>query len=306
MLPPVDPRVLERNTNFDVLYKDLTTRKMNPDGSTRDTKKQRIHDEIRRSLTDARVTLTLSQILIQSLSDLPSRAVDLPPELHSVIELVTARLNGYIPEADQEILSPDVDFFVDNVSTISDALSAQLCIVVDYLCKITDAESPPAISSLSTLATSLYENATRILPLELSDARIQLANTTSALLIAHLSFLTTSIRILEQTQHGALARHTKSSAELLNTRATVLGLQAKVYTFAHPPPPEFVAALKEFKKAQGSGEKALRDREALAKRELELYEKAGEKGMRDLAKRKQWLMGEMEDVEREIRRLKQS
>lgn len=48
MLPPVDPRVLERNPNFDVLYKDLTTRKMNPDGSTRDTKKQRIHDEIRR------------------------------------------------------------------------------------------------------------------------------------------------------------------------------------------------------------------------------------------------------------------
>lgn len=48
MLPPVDPRVLEHNPNFDVLYKDLTTRKLNPDGSTRDTKKQRIHDEIRR------------------------------------------------------------------------------------------------------------------------------------------------------------------------------------------------------------------------------------------------------------------
>jgi hypothetical protein len=48
MLPPIDPRSLERNPNFDVLYKDLTTRKLNPDGSTRDTKKQRIHDEIRR------------------------------------------------------------------------------------------------------------------------------------------------------------------------------------------------------------------------------------------------------------------
>jgi hypothetical protein len=40
--------MLERNPNFDVLYKDLTTRKLNPDGSTRDTKKQRIHDEIKR------------------------------------------------------------------------------------------------------------------------------------------------------------------------------------------------------------------------------------------------------------------
>jgi hypothetical protein len=40
MLPPVDSAVLERNPNFDVLYKD-------PDGSTRDTKKQRIYGEIR-------------------------------------------------------------------------------------------------------------------------------------------------------------------------------------------------------------------------------------------------------------------
>jgi hypothetical protein len=48
MLPPVDPGTLQRNPNFELLYKDLTTRKLNPDGSTRDTKKQRMHDEIRR------------------------------------------------------------------------------------------------------------------------------------------------------------------------------------------------------------------------------------------------------------------
>ena len=47
MLPPVEPAVLERNPNFEVLYKDLCARKLNPDGSTRDTKKQRMHAEIR-------------------------------------------------------------------------------------------------------------------------------------------------------------------------------------------------------------------------------------------------------------------
>lgn len=47
MLPPVDPSILQQNPNFSTLYKDLCTRKLNPDGSTRDTKKQRIHDEIR-------------------------------------------------------------------------------------------------------------------------------------------------------------------------------------------------------------------------------------------------------------------
>jgi hypothetical protein len=48
MFPPVDPLVLQRNPNFEVLYKDLTTRKLNPNASTRDTKKQRVHDEIRK------------------------------------------------------------------------------------------------------------------------------------------------------------------------------------------------------------------------------------------------------------------
>lgn len=47
MLPPVEPAVFERNPNFEVLYKDLCARKLNVDGSTRDTKKQRMHAEIR-------------------------------------------------------------------------------------------------------------------------------------------------------------------------------------------------------------------------------------------------------------------
>lgn len=71
----------------------------------------------------------------------------------------------------------------------------------------------------------------------------------------------------------------------------------------HAPPPEFVAALKEFKKSQGSGEKALRDREGMARRELELYKRAGEKGMRDLAKRKEWLVSEIGGVEAEASKL---
>jgi hypothetical protein len=258
------------------------------------------------SLTDARINLISSQILIQSLNDLPSRAADLPPELHSVIEIVTAQLNGHIPDSDRSILSSDVDFFLSNISTISSALSSQLLAIVSHLCKIADPKSPPAISSLHTAAASLYETATETLPHDISTARIHLTNTTTTLLTTHLSLLTTGIRILEQTQHGALARHTKSSTELLHTRATVLGLQAKIHTFTHPPPPEFVAALKEFKKAQGTGEKALRDREALARRELELYEKAGERGMRDLSKRKMYLDSEISSVQDEIAKLEGS
>ncbi|KAH7075351.1 hypothetical protein BKA63DRAFT_594751 [Paraphoma chrysanthemicola] len=303
MLPPVDPSILQRNPNFEVLYKDLTTRKLNPDGSTRDTKKQRIHDEIRRSLTTARTNLISSQILINSLSDLPSRATDLPPELPSVIETVTAQLNGHVPESDREILSGDVDFFLENITTISDALATHLSVVTDYLCTIADPKDPPETPDLASRARSLYASATQDLPDQLAQARIDLANTTSTLLHTHLTLLKTSIRILERTQHGALARHTKSSAELLHLRATLLGLQAKTHTLAHPPPAEFVAALKEFRKQQGSGEKGLKDREGVARRELELYREAGEKGMRDLARRKGVLEREVERMEGEIERV---
>jgi len=83
----------------------------------------------------------------------------------------------------------------------------------------------------------------------------------------------------------------------------MLGLQAKIHTFAHPPPAEFVSALKAFKKQQGSGEKALRDREELARRALELYGRAGERGMRDLAGRKEWLVREIAQMESEIGKL---
>jgi hypothetical protein len=255
------------------------------------------------SLTAARTELISSQILLQSLNDLPSRSADLPPELHAVIEIVIAQLNGYVPDTDREILSGDIDIFLSNITTISDALSTQLVVIVEYLCKIADPKSPPAISNLSTKASTLLDDATRTLPHSLADARLELINTTTALLTTHLSLLTSSIRILEQTQHGALARHAKSSAELLHTRATVLGLEAKIHMLAHPPPAEFVGALKAFKKSQGSGEKVLRDREGMAKQSLELYGKAGEKGMRDLGGRKRFLESEISSIQSEITRL---
>lgn len=255
------------------------------------------------SLTTARTNFISSQLLISSLSDLPSRATDLPPELHSVIEIMTAQLNDHVPDSDREILSGDVDFFIDNINTVSDALSTQLIVIVDHLCKIADPNSPPVISDLANRARVLLFDATTDLPQDLTTSLTHLTTTLTTLLSTHLTLLTTSIRILEQTQHGALARHTKSSAELIHARATVLGLQAKIHTFAHPPPLDFVAALKEFRKQQGSGEKALRDREGMARRTLELYTKAGEKGMRDLAKRKEYLMTETKGIEMEIAKL---
>ena len=47
MLPPVDSATLEHNPGLHSLYSDLCARKLNPDGSTRDIKKQRKQNEMR-------------------------------------------------------------------------------------------------------------------------------------------------------------------------------------------------------------------------------------------------------------------
>lgn len=86
---------------------------------------------------------------------------------------------------------------------------------------------------------------------------------------------------------------------------TTLIRENRIHSHTHPPPPEFVAALKNFKASQGTSEAKLKDREALAKRALDLYGKAGEKGMRDLARRKEVLLGEISRMEDEIVNLEQ-
>lgn len=253
------------------------------------------------SLTTARSTLLSTQILIDNLSTLPSRAPTLPNDLHACIDLISALLSGRIPsDSDREILSGDITTFLDNIDIIASALSSQLEILTIHLCSIASPLSPPTPASLATTAESLFNGATLELPDSIANARTALTNSFTTLLNLHKHVLETSIRILEQTQHGSLARQTKARAELLHTRATLLGLQARCWTFSHPPPAEFVAALKEFRRSQGSGERALRDREALARQSLGLYAEAGEKGVRELARRKRVLEAERERMEGEI------
>lgn len=253
------------------------------------------------NLITARSNLLNTQILINTLTTLPSRAPTLPDELHACIDLVSAILSGQVPEpSDREILSGDISIFLDNIDIIASALSTQLESTTAHLCTIASPGAPPSAASLATTAEDLVNTATLTLPNDLATARIQLTNTLTSLLALHKQLLETAIRILEQTQHGALARHTKAAAEQLHARATLLGLQAKSYSFAHPPPVEFVGALKEFRRGQGAGERALRDREALARQSLKLYGMAGEKGVRELARRKAVLEMEMGRMEGEI------
>ncbi|ORY18741.1 hypothetical protein BCR34DRAFT_621267 [Clohesyomyces aquaticus] len=303
MLPPVDSATLSRNPNFELLYKDLCTRKLNPDGSTRDTKKQRLHDDIRRNLTTARSSLFQSEILISTLSTLPSQSSSLPSELHAVTELITAQLRNQISASDRSILSGDASFFLSNISSFSDAISSQLELITSHLCTIASPLRPIEPESLPAKARELTQTANHDLPAELGAARVDLANTAFRVLDLHRRVLEVSIQILEQTMHGALARSAKARAELLGSKAAVLGLQARIHTLTHPPPPEFLTALRNFKTQQKVTEKELKDREGLARKALELYDKAGDKAMRDAARRAEYLRTEIEKTKEDIARL---
>lgn len=43
-LPPLDPALLDQNPGFAGLYQDLTTRKLNPDASSREVKGRRLRE----------------------------------------------------------------------------------------------------------------------------------------------------------------------------------------------------------------------------------------------------------------------
>lgn len=87
--------------------------------------------------------------------------------------------------------------------------------------------APPQPSALAIRAEALQNQATLELPQELADARLRLSNIAHAVLSLHRELLESSIRILEQTMHGSLARVVRAKAELLHAKAEVLGMQAR-------------------------------------------------------------------------------
>jgi len=68
-LPPIDPSTLEQNPGFSILYKDLCTRKLNADGSSKDVKRMKrqgeLHD-VSRNAGPGFVAIHISNILLST------------------------------------------------------------------------------------------------------------------------------------------------------------------------------------------------------------------------------------------------
>lgn len=307
MLPPIDPSTLEQNPGFKALYKDLSTRRLNPDGSSKDLKKQRAQDQTRKKLNTARTEVAKSQILRDSLIDLPSKAGDLPPELHEVIEIVYAQLHGQILPEDHEILEYDIEYFLEKITPVSKAISALLKSTTLHLTRIASPEAPlPSLSTLSAnlpaTATTLRDSTTALAD-TLTQERLSLANIASEVLAAHRDLLEAIIRILEQTMHGSVARATRAQAEHLAMKAAGVEMKLNIHAATHPPPPALTSALKSYNAHLLSLQAGLRTREQAAEKTLQQYERAGGKGMLEIAGRYAQLTEEIERVKDEIARL---
>ncbi|KAF2497378.1 hypothetical protein BU16DRAFT_605713 [Lophium mytilinum] len=303
MLPPIDLSTLDQNPGFNALYKDLTTRKFNTDGSSKDLKRQRAHAEVQKKLQSARIEAAKSQILRASLIDLPSKSDGLPPELHEVIEIICAQLNGQIPPEDRDILQDDADYFLENIAPITAAISANLTITAQHLARIANPSGTPLLSPPFYLATLSLLDSNTALANDLTTTRHSLATLASTLLTTHTSLLTALIRILEQTLHGAVSRGTRAHAEQLAVKADVLNAQASIHALTHPLPTPLVESLKEYSAALEKEQLRLKTRERAALKMLKAYEDAGGKGMAEIAGRFAEVGREMERVREEIERL---
>lgn len=84
MLPPVDPEILSANPQFDALYRDLCSNKVEEDGTTKiDAKAQKERDAFKEDLRKARVSAAKQNLIKSYLSALSYRGDDLPSEVCS-------------------------------------------------------------------------------------------------------------------------------------------------------------------------------------------------------------------------------
>lgn len=84
MLPPTDPELLNANPQFDALYRDLCSNKLEADGTTKiDAKAQKERDNFKEELRKARVSTAKQNLIKSYLSALSYRGDDLPSEVCS-------------------------------------------------------------------------------------------------------------------------------------------------------------------------------------------------------------------------------
>ncbi|KAK3650994.1 hypothetical protein LTR56_006045 [Elasticomyces elasticus] len=304
MLPPVDLHVLAINPKFDTLYRDLCTTKLNEDATTQlDVKVNKEHDalqeELRRTYLEEAKRHTIRTIL----QDLAYRDEALPDDLLELVALMAAMLCGEIAEEDKDLVSAELERFKEHAPHIAAAISKRLREDSNVLERLlANGESIPQ-ANIPANVQQLKNNAAMNRN-QLAQSRLELVSDIQQLHNLYRQAMEASIRILEQTIHGSVARGTKAKADYL---ATVAEGMSKKLSVQHGQLLQQVysSETQEVLKARASAMQdesvALRRKIRDAEEKLDQYRSA--KGMQSMATEYAEIVKESEKVKDDISRL---
>jgi hypothetical protein len=242
-------------------------------------------------------------------------------QLRELVGLVAATLTGDIAKEDRELVQHELEGF--NVgaassviragsltnsrqpesSQVSAALSRRIEQDATLLAKMLGMSEPLSMPDISEATSRLLDDISHQ-TLQLSQSRMDLLRDAHDLDGLYRQIMEASIRILEQTIHGAVSRSTKTKADYLATMAEGMSkklsiqhaqLNQEVYSS------EVREALKTKAETLQTESAGLRMKIRWAEDKLEQYRKA--RGMEGMAKEYTEIVKESQRVREEIERL---
>ncbi|KAI6900525.1 hypothetical protein KC318_g601 [Hortaea werneckii] len=304
MLPLADTSILGANPKFAALYRDLSSNKLNADATSKlDAKALKEDESFEKDIQTTQVESAKRLIIQSGLGDLVYRGDELPEELQDLVGITAASLAGHIGDEDKDIIANELEKFHEYAPRIAEAISKNVQKDATALASLLSPDNAPHVEDLAdtirkvqeTLATSTSQ---------LSELRISLAQEIPTLHELYREIIQTSIRVLEQTIHGSVARGTKAKADYLAVVAEgmskKLALQhgqliQQIYT------PEIQGILRD--KQDDLDAESLSLKRKVREMDEKLAEYRQERGVKQMVGEYAELLRETERVEREVDRL---
>ncbi|KAK5714617.1 hypothetical protein LTR15_010799 [Elasticomyces elasticus] len=306
MLPPVDLHVLAVNPKFDTLYRDLCTTKLNEDATTQlDVKVKKEHDALQEELRRTHLEEAKRDTVRTILQDLAYRDEALPDDIRGLVALTAAILGGEIAEEDKDLVSAELVHFTEHAPHITAAISKRLREDSNVLVRLlADRESIPQ-ANIPASVQQLKNNAAKNRN-QLAHSQLDLVSDIQQLHNLYRQAMEASIRILEQTIHGSVARGTKAKADYLATVAEGMSKKLSVQ-YGQLIQQVYSSEMQDALKARAS---AMQDESVALRRKIrDAEEKLGQyrsgKGLQSMAKEYVEIVKESEKVKEDIARLEQ-
>ncbi|KAI9783039.1 MAG: hypothetical protein M1835_003887 [Candelina submexicana] len=310
MFPPVNQSVLDANPQFKQLYKQLTSSKLNPDGSSPSAIIQPAQSALEEQWRNRQYKAAESSIIRQSLGQVSSHIKELPEELQESIEIVTARLNSQCSSEERQLLDNDLDSFLERLRPIARSISLHLSEVAFQLMRAAyphETKDPTLRSLLNTCPQQialrrkqLYEAQEKV-----AAERLYLAATACIVLETQKDLMEAIIRVLEQTKYGSIARGTKAHADHLAIVAESMEAKLRVMkheTIAEVYSPSVRSALANYEEHLHDTMMRLQQQGKTANESLARYHRVGPE-MDEIAAKYNCILKETEAVKGDIRRL---